>query len=334
MIGRDSLTLRILLRVVASGPAIILLVTVIIFSALTPYFFTVGNLTNIVTQSLVTATLALGILVVMIVGELDISIAATVGLATVIGAMLYRDNPSLGFWIPIIMVLVGLLAGVVNAILVVGFRFGNSFIVTLGTQYAFQSLAFVLAGGQQIPGMPPFILAVANDAIAGIPYAVILVVVCAVILAVLLRKVVWGRWIFAVGGNQSAAGRVGIPARWVVASTFILAGLAASIAAILVAGRANAGYAQTGTSVLFAIAAVVIGGASIFGGRGTVIGTLIGALVLGAVQNGLGLLAINPNWVTFAIGAILVAAVGLDYLRTRVETLLRARLAQLAMGAR
>jgi ribose transport system permease protein len=324
-----GVALSVALRILAAGPLVVLACIWIAFSILSPYFFTQSNLENVLVQSSAVALLALGSLVVVMVGSLDVSLGATVGLCTVVGAVLFRDHPSLGWLIVPAMLAAGLAIGVLNSFVIVGMRIGNAFIVTLGMLYVVQSLSAVESGGSQVPGVPEYLLSLANGHLLGIPGPIVVVLVAAGALAFLLNRVVWGRWIVAIGGNADAAGKVGIPVRKVYFSVYVIASLFAGIAGLLIAGRNDAGSVDNGNSILLAIAAVVIGGASLTGGRGSVWATLVGAVILGSITNGLTLLSVSPNWTPFAVGAVLVAAVGLDTLRTNVEGRLRIRQAQI-----
>jgi ribose transport system permease protein len=329
--GRGA-ALAVALRVLAVGPVVVLACIWAAFAALSPYFFTQSNLTNVLVQSSSVALLALGASVVVMVGSLDVSLGATVGLCTVVGAVLFRDHPSLGWLVVPAMIAVGAGIGAINSLVIVGFRFGNSFIVTLGMLYVVQSLSYVQSGGSEVPGLPKYLTSLANDHLAGIPGPFILVLICGAALAFLLKRVVWGRWIVAIGGSRDAAGKVGIPVRRVMFSVYVIAGVFAALAGVLVAGLNDSGGADNGSSILLAIAAVVIGGASLSGGRGSVWATIVGAVILGSITNGLTLLSVSPNWTPFAVGAVLVAAVGLDALRNNVEGRLRVRQAQLQAG--
>jgi ribose transport system permease protein len=326
---RRGVALAMALRVLAAGPLLVLACIWAAFATLSPYFLTQSNLTNVLVQSSSVALLALGALVVVMVGSLDVSLGSTVGLCTVVGAVLFRDHPSLGWLVVPAMIGTGLLIGALNSFVIVGLRIGNAFIVTLGMLYVVQSLSYVESGGVQIPGMPKFLLTLANNHLASIPGPFILVLVAGGALAFLLNRVVWGRWIVAIGGSADAAGKVGIPVRKVLFSVYVIAGLFAAVAGILIAGLNDAGAVDNGTSVLLAIAAVVIGGASLSGGRGSVWATIVGAVILGSITNGLTLLSVSPNWTPFAVGAVLVTAVGLDTLRNNVEGRLRIRQAQI-----
>lgn len=318
-----ELALGLALRVVQAGPIIVLLCVWAAFSVLTPYFLTASNLTNVFVQSSSIALLALGALVVILVGQLDISLGATIGLCTIVGAILFRDYPEASWAIVPAVLATGAAVGVVNSFIVVALRIGNSFIITMGMLYMVRSLSYLLSGGSQVPGVAPYLAEMASAKVLGVPGPVILVACCAIFLWVLLNRVVWGRWIVAIGGNPGAAEKVGIPVRWVLFSVYIIAGLFAATAGLLVAGRNQAGTADDGTSVLLAIAAVVIGGASLTGGRGSVWATVVGAVILTSITNGLTLVSVSPNWTPFAIGAVLVIAVCLDKLRSGIESGLR-----------
>lgn len=327
--GRSGIALTVTLRVIQAGPLVVLLVIWAMFAALSPFFFTQSNLTNVLVQSSAVALLALGALVVVMVGSLDVSLGSTVGLCTVIGAVLFRDHPDLG-WLVVPAVLAGGVAiGVLNSLVIVSLRIGNAFIVTLGMLYVVQSLSAVVSGGSQVQGAPDQLTTLANEEVFGVPGPVMLVAVAAGALAFLLNNVVWGRWIVAIGGSADAANKVGIPVRRVYFSVYVIASLFAAIAGILILGRNAAGAADNGNSILLAIAAVVIGGASLMGGRGSVWATVVGAVILASITNGLTLLSVSPNWTPFAVGVVLIAAVGLDALRRHVEGRLRIRQAQL-----
>ena len=331
---RQSVVLSAALRLIAAGPLFVLGCIWVAFAFLSPYFLTRSNLTNVLVQSSSVALLALGALVVVIVGSLDLSLGSTVGLCTIVGAVMFRDHPSLGWLVVPAVIGAGLAIGLVNSVVIVTLRIGNAFIVTLGMLYAVQSLSYVASGGTQVPGLPSYLLALANDKLAGIPGPILLVLAAGGALAFLLNRVVWGRWIVAIGGSADAAERVGIPVRKVLFSVYIIASLFAAVAGILVAGLNDAGAPDSGNSILLAIAAVVIGGARLTGGRGSVWATLVGAVILGTITNGLTLLSVSPNWTPFAVGAVLIAAVGLDTLRGNIEGRLRVRQAQIqAAGA-
>jgi ribose transport system permease protein len=327
--GKSALLLDIALKAIAAGPLFVLGALWLLFTILSPYFLTGSNLSNILIQSSSVALLALGAFVVVMVGSLDLSLGAVAGLCTLVGAVLFRDHQLGAPLVVLAMLGVALAVGVFNAFVIETLRIGNSFIVTLGTMYAVQSLSFVTSGGTQVAGVPAPLADLANAEPLGVPGPVIVVIVAAAAIAFFLDRIAWGRWIVAIGGDAEAARKVGIPVRAVLFSVYVIAALFAGLTAVLVAGLNQAGAPDSGTSILLAIAAVVIGGTSLSGGRGSVWATVIGAVILGTISNGLTLMNVSPNWTPFAIGSVLVAAVGLDAARQRLEGRLRIRQAQL-----
>lgn len=326
---QSALLLDIALKAIAAGPLFVLGALWLLFTILSPYFLTGSNLSNILIQSSSVALLALGAFVVVMVGSLDLSLGAVAGLCTLVGAVLFRDHQLGAPLVVLAMLGVALAVGAFNAFVIETLRIGNSFIVTLGVMYAVQSLSFVTSGGTQVAGVPAPLADLANAEPLGVPGPVIVVIIAAAAIAFFLDRIAWGRWVVAIGGDAEAARKVGIPVRAVLFSVYVIAALFAGLTAILVAGLNQAGAPDSGTSILLAIAAVVIGGASLSGGRGSVWASVIGAVILGTISNGLTLMNVSPNWTPFAIGSVLVAAVGLDAARQRLEGRLRIRQAQL-----
>jgi ribose transport system permease protein len=199
-------------------------------------------------------------------------------------------------------------------------RMPHAFIPTLATLNAARGLALVLADGAPMPGMPGIVQTAGSGEVGPIPVPVIIVAVFAALAWVLATKLQWGRWIYLVGGDKEAARRLGIPVDRVIISVFVFSGLAAGLAGLITAGRTNAGYPSAGNlDELAAISAVIIGGASFFGGRGTVGGAVVGVLVFGVISNGLNLLNVSTYVQLIAIGVIVVLAVELDVVRRRLE---------------
>ena len=172
---------------------------------------------------------------------------------------------------------------------------------------------------------------VGGSSVGWVPYSTFLVAGIAILTAVVLARLVWGRWIYAVGGNQEAARRLGIPVRAVLVSVYVFSGLLAGVAAIITSGRLNAGSPTAGNlAELDSIAAVIIGGASFLGGRGTVVNALVGALMIGVIQNGMNLLNVDAFLQPIVIGAVIIVAVESDVLRAHFEERFRVRQAALA----
>jgi ribose transport system permease protein len=307
------------LRALQAGPVLILLLVGAVMAVLSPYFLTGRNLANLGFQASFVAVLALGQLLVILTRGIDLSVGSVVGLAGVVAAQAHGGAQALALF-----ALTGLAIGFANGAVLVYGRVMNPFIVTLGTLGIARGLALVISDGQTKTGLPPIVSTLGSDSVAGIPIPVILVAALALALGVLLGRTQWGRWIYAVGGNPDAAARAGIPTGRVLLSAYVLCGLLAGIAAILVAGRTDSASPQAGQLLeLDSITAVIIGGASFLGGRGRVSNVLAGALIIGVIRNGLDLLSVSPFWQLIAIGVLVIASLELDVLRGRLESRMR-----------
>jgi ribose transport system permease protein len=290
-------------------------------------FFTPQNLGNVLTQSAAIAILAIGQLLVILTRGIDLSVGSTVALSGVVGALVFGETGS-GAATVLAMLIAGALVGAVNGFGYVYGRLPHPFIVTLATLSIARGLALGLAGGQPISGMPDIVRTVGGGAATWLapwfPNAAFLVAGVAILVTVLLRNVVWGRWIYAVGGNPDGARNLGIPRNRVLVSVYIVSGLLAGVAAIVTSGRLNAGSPTSGSlAELDAIAAVVIGGASFLGGRGNVGNALIGALMIGVIRNGMNLLNVEAFLQLIVIGVVIFLAVESDVIRGRLEARFR-----------
>jgi ribose transport system permease protein len=307
------------LRALQAGPVLILLAVGAAMAVLSPYFLTGRNLANLGFQASFVAVLALGQLLVILTRGIDLSVGSVVGLGGVVAASAHHGAGALALF-----ALTGLSVGFANGAVLVYGRVMSPFIVTLGTLGIARGLALVISDGQTKTGLPPIVAKLGSDTVAGIPIPVILVAALALTLGVLLGRTQWGRWIYAVGGNPDAAERAGIPTGRVLLSAYVLCGLLAGVAAILVAGRTDSASPQAGQLLeLDSITAVIIGGASFLGGRGRVSNVIAGALIIGVIRNGLDLLGVSPFWQLIAIGVLVIASLELDVLRGRLESRLR-----------
>jgi ribose transport system permease protein len=311
------------------GPVLVLGLLWLVLSLLSPVFFTQQNMTNLGVQAAIVAVLAIGQLVVIVTRGIDLSVGSTLALATVTGALAYDTALlSSGFGVIATMIATGAAVGLVNGVIFVKGRIPHAFIVTLATLYAARGLALVLSGGASKPGMPPAVQTAGGGFVGDIPVPVIIVAGLGVLASVFLTRTRWGRWIFATGGNPDAASRAGIPVGRVLISAYVISGIAAGVAGVMTAGRTDSGFPTAGDlAELDAIAAAIIGGASLFGGRGNVANAIVGALILATIRNGLNLLDVNPFWQLVVIGGVILVAVQLDVLRTRIEEKLRGRAA-------
>jgi ribose transport system permease protein len=322
-VGRGSrdgyLGLRIGLTVLRIGPLLILLALIVVLSFLSPFFFTTRNLGNVMAATAAIAVLSLGQLLVILTRGIDLSVGSTLALASVVGALVYSSVTS-GLVVVVAMLATGLLIGAVNGIVYVKGRLPHPFIITLAMLSIARGLALWLSGGQPIRGMPQVVNSLGGGSIGWLPVSAILVLGIAFLVFVLTTRIVWGRWIYAVGGNPEAARRTGIPVNKVLISVYVLSGLMAGVAGIITAGRLDAGSPTFGDlAELDSIAAVVIGGASFLGGRGNVLNALAGALMIGVIRNGMNLLAVDAFFQLIVIGVVIVLAVEADVLRGYLE---------------
>lgn len=300
------------------GPLLGLLILCAALSLASPHFLTVDNLLNVLRQSAINAILALGQLVVIVTAGIDLSIGSIVGLTIVLLALLMKAGWPWGLACAA-AVAGGALIGLLNGLLLTRLRLPHPFISTLGTMNVARGAALLLAAGVPISGLPAgFREAVAGSAL-GVPSPVLIAAAVYVLGHVFLARTVWGRDLYAIGGNREAARLCGIPVDRRLNLAYALSGAAAGLAAVVLAARMNSGFPLAGQGAeLDAIAAVIIGGASFFGGVGTVGGTLIGALVIGFLRNGLNLLDVSAFWQMVVIGSVIVGAVTIDVLRQRV----------------
>lgn len=308
-----------------AGPVLMLVVIVIGLTLLEPVFMTSRNIGNVLAQSAVISMLAMGQLLVIVTRGVDLSVGANVALSSVVGALAFGSIAS-GPAIIAIMLAVGLAVGLLNGIVYVFGRVPHPFIVTLASLSICRGLALWLAEGRStIPGgMPDIIRYLGSGSIGPVPVSAVLVAIVAIVVAVFTKRMVWGRWIYAVGGDQEAARRSAIPVPWVLISVYAISGLLAGTGAVLASGRSNGGSPNFGQlAELDSIAAVVIGGASFLGGRGNVGNALVGALMIGFIRNGMNLLNFDAFVQLMAIGIVILIAVELDVLRGLMEKRLR-----------
>jgi ribose transport system permease protein len=227
-----------------------------------------------------------------------------------------------GGWLSVLAVMLatGLAVGTVNGVLIVKGRIPQPLIVTVATLGIVRGVALLVSDGGTRTGFPDPVVTAGSGFVGPLPVPVLLVSGLALLLYVVTTKTQWGRWIFAVGGNPDAARRLGVPADRVLVSVYVICGCTAAFAGILTAGRTNAGSPFSGELLeLDAITAVIIGGASLFGGRGSVGNVVVGALILGVIRNGLDLLDVAPFWQGVAIGCVILVALELDAGRAALE---------------
>lgn len=312
------------LRALSFGPLLILVLLVAVISLLTPHFLKPGNLSNIMAQTAVIAIVAMGQHLVILTRGIDLSVGANLALATVMGGLVFRMADSTPLVIGT-MVLTGAAVGAVNGLVYVFGRLPHPFIITLATLSICRGLALELAiGHTTMRGMPEAVTVIGGGSTWGMPNSFFVVLGVVALLLVITKTMVWGRWIYAVGGKPEAALQMGIPVKWVLVSTYILSGTCAGIGAVVLSGRTEAGSPLYGNLLeLDTIAAVIIGGASFLGGRGHLGHALVGAVMIGVIRNALNLLNVDVFFQMIAIGLVIVLAVEADVLRTYLEARVR-----------
>ena len=294
------------------GLPIVFLLVVVYLSVNAENFLTVTNLVNVVRQSSLVGFLALGMTFVMITAGIDLSVGSVVGLSGVVAATMAPADGA-AFLLPILVaVLVGALVGALNASLIV---FGGilPFLATLAMMAAVRSGALIFTDGQPVAGLSDPFRSLGTGLIGPVPTPVVLFAICAVVTHFLLSRTRFGRHVYAVGGSEESAQKVGIPVRRVLLKVYLIAGVLAAIGGVVLTSRVNGADPLAGTGYeLQAIAAVVIGGTSLFGGVGTIRGTVLGVLLVGVVLNGMNLLNVSSYYQQAIQGLILVVAVLLN----------------------
>jgi ribose transport system permease protein len=303
------------------GPAIMLMAVVAGMSIAHPDFLTISNLMTIGLQAAVRALLAIGELLVIISGGIDLSVGTAMSLSMVtMGLYVINSHGSLEIGM-LIAIATGVLVGLVNGTLV-AFLGLPPFIITLGMLGIAQGLALTLSSGFSMYGFPKEFDFLGGGQIIGIPVPIIILAVVALVASFIFRETKLGRYAYAIGGGEEAARRAGIPVRRFKVAIYAFCGGLVGISSIVLSSRINSAHPGIGLGYeLDAIAAVVIGGASLMGGRGNVSGAIIGALTMAAIRFGLNVMAVTPFIQQIVIGVILIIAVYLDRLRILQEAM-------------
>jgi ribose transport system permease protein len=284
------------------------------FSGESGFESTFLNLTNIaqVTRALsFVAIMAVGQSLVIITGGIDLAMGSVLGLSGVVTAFLLNAGTPISVAC-LAGALVGLATGLLNSVIITRAKL-PPFIVTLGMMSIARGLAFAITGGETIRSLPPEFLTLGQESFLEIPIPIIVMILFAWIVSLFLRKSPWGRHVYAIGGNEEAAVFSGINVVRVKTIVYGLGGLAAGIAGVLFTSRFGVGQSTAGLGYeLDVIAAAVIGGISLSGGRGTIMGAIVGSLLMGILRNGLVLLNVSAYWQQVAIGVVIVIAVVMD----------------------
>jgi ribose transport system permease protein len=281
-------------------------------------FLTANNLLNVLRQASLVFFMASGLTLVILTGKIDLSIGATVGLCACVAATMIKSTGSP--WIgAAAAVSIGAIVGLGNGLMVTKLRI-PSFIATYGMLWVAQGATYYYMGGQSVYGFPPGFRALGSGYFLGIPIPIYLMIVVLLIGNFFTKRTTFGQQIYAIGANGVAARLSGVPVNSRLNLVFILSGAMAGVASLVFLARLNSAEGDIGeTLTLPTIAAVVIGGASLFGGSGSLFGTFIGGLILTLILNGMNLLSLNANWQPLVTGVIVLLAVWLD-MKTRSKT--------------
>jgi ribose transport system permease protein len=307
---RDRIVLQRLL------PFLSLIVLFVALTIASPNFFTSTNLSSVVRQTAVINIMALGMTMIIITGGIDLSVGAILAMGGVVGTMAMEK----GFAIPtgvLVGILTGFGCGLANGLMITQLRI-QPFIVTLGTLGIFRGTTLIITNGLPVHQIPQQFSYMGEGNLLGVPFVLWILVACAIVTHILLEHTRLGRYTFAIGSNREAAVYAGIPVNFHTTAVYAIGGMLTGLAGMIEASRLMTGQPTAGQGYeLQAIAAVVIGGGSLQGGEGSVMGTLVGAFIMGLLSNGSDLLGVSPYLQQAIIGAVIILAVTLDEVRKR-----------------
>jgi ribose/xylose/arabinose/galactoside ABC-type transport system permease subunit len=293
-----------------------LIALIAVIGAINPVFFSGENIINNLRTTAYVYVIGIAMTFVLISGGIDLSIAPVVGLSGILASMAVVS----GVPVPIAIlfgIAFGASIGLINAVIIVKLNL-PSFIVTLGTMYMVKGAILIITQGAPVFPLPDYFNIIGNGDLFGVPYIIIVVLALAVIAHIALRRTRYGRSVYAVGGNPETARLSGINTDFVRMSVYFLTGIAAAISGIFMAARLGSAQPISGTGYeMLAIASVIIGGTSMFGGSGSVVGTAIGALMMTIISNGLILMSVSAYWQNLVVGAVIILAVGVDQYRRK-----------------
>lgn len=322
-----TLDRNMLLRIQRYSIVLILVLVSALFAFLSPVFLSTGNLSNILLQAAATSIAAIGMTYVILLGEIDISIGAIISLAMTAGWVVAVSETISGqeapvsLWVYPVGILAGTLLGLVNAA-IINYMKINSFIATLATMFVFRGIAWKFVGSSDKPFSESAVLWLGRTEFLGIGLPVYLTIVLALLAGFILKYTAYGRFIFAMGGSPRSAAETGIPAHTVRFVAYGMCGFCCAIAGLITIGRVGVLQAGLGMGFEFTvIAAVVLGGTSLLGGRGTISGSILGSLLLVTIVNGLNLMNASVYIYDVVKGSILITGVVIDVmLMNRVGT--------------
>ncbi|VBB05752.1 abc transporter permease [Lucifera butyrica] len=292
------------------GTILIFIGLVMIASLVSPYFLTTANLTDVLKQQVVISLLAFGVTFVIILAQIDVSLGSVAALTGTMAASVMSMTHSLALAV-LTGIIIGIAVGMLNGFVITKFNI-PSFIMTLAMTTVARGAILLYTKGVPVSNLGNFNV-IGQGSIGPIPISILIFIVCLIVSWGLLNRTKFGRRIYAVGGNEKAAAASGIDTKKVIRQAFIFNGILAAIAGIVLMSRINSGQPAGGVGYEFdAITAVVVGGTSLMGGTGTIVGTLIGSMIIGVINNLLNLMSVNSYWQQIVKGTIIAVAVILD----------------------
>lgn len=292
-----------------------------------PNFLKLSNLTGVANQTAIYAIIAIGMTMVIITAGIDLSVGSLVALAAVISSLIIRDTgggTAAGIPTVVLASIAGLsvcaLAGAYHGVLITVFRV-PSFVVTLGMMMVARGAARWLSDGESISQLPESYFWLGGGKLLGIPNPILLMAALYLVAHFVMTRSVFGRYVYAIGGNEEAARLSGVPVRRVIIVVYTICGALAGLGGIVLASQLGAGDPKYGDMYeLEVIAAVVVGGTSLMGGQGKVFGTLIGAFIIAVIKNGMNLIGMNPDLQLIVLGGVLTLAVILDAIKRQASS--------------
>ncbi len=299
------------------GLLIVIVVFCIVLSFLSPVFLSKMNLINLLMQSTILVTLALGVTFVIMTGGIDLSVGGVMAVSSAVGlgAIVYDGVPAvIGV---LIMIVIGAAFGFANGFLVTKFSV-PPLIVTLATMGIARGIVLIYTNSANVNPVPDSFISLATGRLFSIPYLIFVVGILAVIAHIVLKHTVFGRSVYAAGGNELAARLAGIKTKTVITLTYVISGAMAAIGGFFLTARLESAGPTAGVGIeLTVIAAVVIGGTSLFGGQGNIIGTILGVILIALVSNSVNLLGVPPAWDQLVTGGVILIAALLDVYRRK-----------------
>ncbi len=290
----------------------------LVLSILSPVFFTLNNITNIIRQTSIYGIMAVGMTFVILTGGIDLSVGSVLAVSGAICAGLLKAGMPIGLVIPATLG-IGILFGLVSGLFVTMARI-TPFVVTLGMMSIARGFALIYTKGYPISGFSKSFRQIGGGYILSIPIPILLFIAIVIIAYIVLTQTRLGRYTYAIGGNEETVRLSGINSNYFKTLVYVISGATAAFSALILTSRLNSAEPIAGTGYeLDVIAAVVIGGTSLNGGRGSVWGTFIGALLIGVINNGMNLLGISPYFQQVVKGLIIIGAVWLDQLRGKED---------------